>query len=103
VNHKYVYQFYKSANLAVRRRKKLKSPPNERLPLQMARKVNHVWSMDFVSDILSNGRRLKCPTVAFDFSHECVDIALDYGISGQYVTRLLDQAAIFIGYPVQFA
>ena len=56
--------------------------------------------MDFVSDSLSNGRRIKCLTVADDFSHECVDIAVDYGISGQYVTRLLDQAAIFRGYPL---
>ena len=49
--------------------------------------------MDFVSDSLANGRRIKCLTVADDFSHECVDIAVDYGISGQYVTRLLDRAA----------
>ena len=55
--------------------------------------------MDFVSDSLINGRRLKCLTVADDCSHECIDIAVDYGISGQYVTRLLDQAAIFRGYP----
>lgn len=100
VNHKRVYRLYKNANLAVRRRKKVKRPPNERVPLQIARKVNDVWSMDFVSDSLSNGRRIKCLTVADDFSHECVDIAVDFGISAQYVTRLLDQAAIFRGYPV---
>jgi putative transposase len=100
VNHKRVYRLYKNANLAVRRRNKVKRPPNERVPLQIARKVNDVWSMDFVSDSLSNGRRIKCLTVADDFSHECVDIAVDFGISGQYVTRLLDQAAIFRGYPV---
>jgi putative transposase len=100
VNHNRVYRLYKNANLAVRRRKKVKRPPNERVPLQIARKVNDVWSMDFVSDSLSNGRRIKCLTVADDFSHECVDIAVDFGISGQYVTRLLDQAAIFRGYPV---
>ena len=100
VNHKRVYRLYKNANLAVRRRKKVKRPPNERVPLQIARKVNDVWSMDFVSDSLSNGRRLKCLTVADDFSHECIDIAVDFGISGQYVTRLLDQAAIFRGYPI---
>jgi putative transposase len=100
VNHKRVYRLYKNANLAVRRRKKVKRPANERVPLQIARKVNDVWSMDFVSDSLSNGRRIKCLTVADDFSHECVDIAVDFGISGQYVTRLLDQAAIFRGYPV---
>lgn len=48
---------------------------------------------------LSNGRRLKYLTVADDFSHECVDIAVDFGISGEYVTRLLDRAAVFKGYP----
>ena len=100
VNHKRVYRLYRDANLAVRRRKKAKRPLNERVPLQLAQTVNEVWSMDFVSDSLSNGRRIKCLTVADDYSHECVDIAVDYGISGQYVTRLLDQAAIFRGYPL---
>jgi putative transposase len=99
VNHKRVYRLYREANLAVRKRKKSKQPLNERVPLQLAKAVNEVWSMDFVSDSLSNGRRLKYLTVADDFSHECVDIAVDFGISGEYVTRLLDTAAMFRGYP----
>ena len=99
VNHKRVYRLYSDANLAVRKRKKVRRPPAERTPLNMATQVNEVWSMDFVSDSLANGRRLKCLTVADDFSHEAIDIAVDYGISGQYVTRLLDQAAMFRGYP----
>ena len=99
VNHKRIYRLYSAANLAVRKRKKAKRPTSERVPLQIARAVNEVWSMDFVSDSLATGRRIKCLTVADDFSHECVDIATDYGISGLYVTRLLDQAAAFRGYP----
>ena len=99
VNHKRVYRLYSDANLAVRKRKKVRRPAAERTPLNIATQVNEVWSMDFVSDSLSNGRRLKCLTVADDFSHEAVDIAVDYGISGQYVVRLLDQAARFRGYP----
>lgn len=74
-------------------------PASERVPLQLAQNVNEVWSMDFVSDSLANGRRIKCMTGADDFSHECVDIAVDWGISGEYVTRILDRAAIFCGYP----
>ena len=66
---------------------------SERVPLTVATHVNEVWSMDFVPDSLANGRRIKCLTVADDFSHECVEISADYGISGQYVTRLLDRAA----------
>jgi hypothetical protein len=65
--------------LAVRRRKKVKRPASERVPLQLAQGVNQVWSMDFVSDSLANGRRIKCLTVADDFSHECVDLAVDWG------------------------
>ena len=99
VNHKRVYRLYSEANLAVRKRKKVRRPPVERTPLNIASPVNEVWSMDFVSDSLANGRRLKCLTVADDVSHEAVDIAVDYGISGMYVTRLLDQAARFRGYP----
>jgi len=99
VNHKRIYRLYSLANLAVQKRKKGKRPVSERVPLQIATTVNEVWSMDFVSDSLCTARRIKCLTVADDFSHESVDIAVDYGMGGAYVARLLDQAAVFRGYP----
>ena len=99
LNHKRLYRHYCQADLAVRKRRRAKRPVHERVPLQLARTVNEVWSMDFVADSLSSGRRLKYLTVADDFTHESVDIAVDYGISGQYVTRVLDRAALFRGYP----
>ena len=99
VNHKRIYRLYAEAGLAVRKRRKAKRPSNERQPLLPATTINEVWSMDFVSDSLTNGRRLKLLTVTDDFSRECVDITVDYGISGEYVTRLLDRAALFRGYP----
>ncbi|QLQ01235.1 MAG: IS3 family transposase [Burkholderiaceae bacterium] len=99
VNHKRIYRLYRQANLAVKQRRKAKRPTQERVPLQLARNINEVLSMDFVSDSLCNGRRIKCLTVVDDFSKESVEIAVDYGISGQYVTRVLDQVARFRGYP----
>lgn len=99
VNHKKVYRLYREANLAVRCRKKVRRPPGERQPLSLATAPNAVWSMDFVSDALANGRRLKCLTVANDFTHECIDIAVDHGISGAYVVRVLERTARFRGYP----
>ncbi len=98
VNHKRVYRLYSQANLAVRRRKKVTLPAAERVPLQLAQNVNEEWSRDFVSDSPANGRRIKFLTVADDFSHECVNTSVDWGISGVYVTRLLDRAALFRGY-----
>jgi putative transposase len=99
VNHKKVYRLYREANLTVRRRRKAKYPSALRQPLEPAFAPNEVWSMDFVAVTLANGRRLRCLTVADDFTHECVDIAVDHGIGGRYVTRILDQAACFRGYP----
>ena len=55
--------------------------------------------MDFVSDSLANGRRIKCLTVTDDFTRESVQIATDFGMGAGYVTRLLDEAAKFRGYP----
>src|SRR3546814_10231947 len=77
----------------------VRRPPNERLPLAAASAPNAVCSMDFVSDALANGRRLKCLTVADDFTHESIDITVDHGISSAYAVRVLDRAARFRGYP----
>ena len=61
----------------------------EREPLLFPSRPNEVWSMDFVMDALSSGRRLKCLTVVDDFTKET--LVLDHSISGEYVTRALNQ------------
>ncbi|MGB2833225.1 MAG: IS3 family transposase [Methylotenera sp.] len=99
VNHKRVYRLYTEQKLSVKRRKKAKRPMTERAELLIPDVPNQVWSIDFVMDSLANGRKLKCLTIADDKTHECVDIAVDHGISGLYVTRVLEQAAIFRGFP----
>jgi len=98
INHKRVYRLYREAGLAVGKRNK-KRRLGDRVPLVAAQRVNQTWSMDFVSDSLANGRRIKCLTVADDFTHQCVQIATDFGMGASYVTRLLDEAAKFRGYP----
>ena len=80
-------------------RRKVKRISNDRQPLLRPHAVNQVWSLDFVMDALASGRRIKCLTIVDDFSRECVDIAVDHGIGGEYVTRLLEQAGQFRGFP----
>jgi putative transposase len=99
VNHKKVWRLYKLNDLSVRKRRKAKRALPERAPLRAGRHLNDTWSIDFVMDALSTARRIKCLTIVDDFSRECVDIAVDYGISGEYVTRILDRAGQFRGYP----
>lgn len=58
--------------------------------------------MHFVSDAIARpgaiSRRIKYLTATYDFSHECVGITADFGVGGDYVTRLLYRAASFRGY-----
>jgi putative transposase len=98
-NHKRIFRLYQAAGLSVGKRRRKRGLPMESIPLASANRINEVWSMDFVSDSLANGRRIKCLTVADDFSHECIELAVDFGMGGEYVVRLLEQAARFRGYP----
>ena len=49
--------------------------------------------MDFVSDQLANGRRLRVLNVVDDFTRECVLQVVDFSISGERVARAFDQLA----------
>jgi len=99
VNHKRVWRLYHKAGLAVRRRRRRRGVAVDREPLTVPTAPNQVWSMDFVMDALSSGRRVKCLTIVDDFTKEAVDIVPDHSIPGLYVTRVLDQAAQFRGLP----
>ncbi len=98
-NHKRVYRLYRLAGLSVARRRKRARVAVEREPLLRPRQSNEVWSMDFVMDALSSGRRLKCLTIVDDFSKEAVELIVDHSITGEYVTRALDQVVRFRGAP----
>jgi putative transposase len=95
VNVKRVHRLYCEETLQVRRRRKRRGVAVERRPLLIPHAPNEVWSIDFVSDALEHGRRLKCLTIVDDFTKEAVDIVVDHGICGHYVTRVLEQAARF--------
>jgi putative transposase len=99
LNVKRLYRLYRLERLQVQRRRKRRGVAVERRPLTIPEGPNQVWSMDFVSDSLETGRRLKCLTVVDDFTKEAIDIVVDHGISGQYVTRVLDSAARFRDLP----
>jgi putative transposase len=98
-NHKKVYRLYREAALSVRKRRRRKSVMVDRQALYVPSGPNEIWSIDFVMDALANGRRIKCLTIVDDFTRECLDIAVDYGISGGYVARVLEAAGQFRGLP----
>ena len=98
-NHQRVFRLYQDAGLAVKRRRKRHGVAVEREQLALPSRPNEVWSMDFVSDALTNGRRIKVLTIVDDFTKESVDLVAEHGISGHHVVRVLQRAAQFRGLP----
>ncbi len=98
-NHKRVFRIYQEEKLQVKRRKRKRTAKWRGEPLTHAVYPHQCWSMDFVHDTFDNGRRLRALNITDDFSRQCVRIEVDTSISGERVTRTLDQAAEFYGLP----
>lgn len=72
VNRKRVQRLYHEEKLMVRRRGGRKRALGARRPPDAPRGPNQRWSLDFVSDQLTNGRRFRILTVVDDFTRECL-------------------------------
>jgi putative transposase len=99
VNRKLTYRLYREAGLAVRRRKRKRIGPFERKPLPKPLAANLSWSMDFVSDGLVDGRRLRCLAIVDDCTRECVALEVDTSITGTRVKAVLERLADTRGLP----
>ena len=91
INHKKTYRIYCEEGLNLRsKRPRRRVSAAHRLERVDVRRVNHVWSMDFVADNLFNGRRIRTLPVVDNFSRECLAITVDHALRGEDVVRTLE-------------
>lgn len=93
VNHKRLYRLYRQAGLSVRKRRRKRIAGVERKPLPRPQAPNLSWSMDFVSDGLGDGRRLRCLNIVDDYTRECLAIEVDTSLPGLRVAAVLERLA----------
>lgn len=99
VNHKRVERIYREEGLSLRKRKKKRQTAALRIVLPTPTQPNKRWSMDFVSDQLSDGRKFRSLTIVDDCSRESPAIEVDTSLPGKRVTRVLDRLADTRGLP----
>jgi len=99
VNHKKVYRIYREERLAVRKRGGRKRALGTRAPAAVPQGPNQRWSLDFVSDALSDGRRFRVLCIVDDFTRECLGLVADTSLSGRRVARELDRLITERGKP----
>ena len=70
MNHKRFRRLYREERLQVRRRGGRKRASGVRAPLALPSGPNERWSLDFVSDCFTDGRRFRILAVVDDFTRE---------------------------------
>jgi putative transposase len=98
-NHKRVYRVYTSMKLNIRRRFRKRLPARVKQALFQPERINEVWSIDFMSDSLWSGRKIRLLNVIDDYNREMLAMETDFSLPALRVIRVLEYLLEFRGLP----
>lgn len=93
VKHKKLFRPYREGKLTVRKRGGRKRAICTRAPMLVPMVANDRWSLDFVSDQLTDGRTFRVLTIVDDCTRECLGLVADTSLSGLRVRRMSTDAS----------
>lgn len=98
-NHKRVYRVYTDLKLNIRRRYRKRLPARVKQALFKPEAINQVWSIDFMSDSLWDGKRYRLLNVIDDYNREVLAIEADTCLPTDRLIRVLEYLWEFRGLP----
>lgn len=90
-NHKKIYRVYTSMKLNIRLRVKRRLPARIKEALVIPDHPNEVWSIDFMSDALVDGRKFRLLNIIDDFNRESLAIEVDTSLPALRLIRVLER------------
>ena len=99
INHKKTYRLYKEAHLMYAQKKSRKVKYVKTAPSNPATALNQIWSMDFVSDALTDKRQIRCLNIIDNHSRFNMAIEVAIAFPSVKVTHILDQVIKQYGSP----
>ncbi len=90
VNHKRLFRVYQQLKLSMRRKVKKRLPSRVKVPLAVPDNCNDTWSMDFMSDTLSNKTKFRTFNIIDDYNREALFIEVDYSLKSSRVINVLN-------------
>jgi putative transposase len=100
-NHKRIRRVYRALALHLKRKPKKRLPARTAQALAVPGQANQTWSLDFMSDALSNGRAFRTLNVIDDFNREALWIEVDTSLPAERVVRVLEQLLFWRGQPTR--
>ncbi len=98
-NHKRVYRVYTQMRLNIRRRSRKRLPARIKQHLFQPCCINQVWSLDYMSDTLWDGRRIRLLNILDDYNRQILAIEVDTSLPALRIIRLLEQLKESRGLP----
>lgn len=98
-NHKRVKRVYNKMKLNLRRKHKRRLALRSKEALCQPAYVNQTWSMDFMHDTLTSGRKVRILNVIDDCNREALIIQPGYSHSGYSVINAISQIIDWRGKP----
>ena len=99
VSERRVRDLYRAMGLSLRVRGRKRLKVTARYPRTVAERPGDVWCMDFVSESLCDGRRVRIFAAQDQASHRSLVLRAGVSMTSLDVVRLLDEAAQSRGYP----
>ena len=90
---------YREQGMVRRRKKRRKIPAELRKPLYQPESLNEIWSMDFMSDSLTDGRSFRVLNVIDDYNRECLLTQGSLSFPSERVIRHLEELIACYGKP----
>ena len=98
-NHKHVHRVYCALRLNLPRRTTRRVPRRIRQPLAAPPVLNQTWALDFMTETLYDGRRVRLWTMLDEGNREGLEIAMGLSLPSRRVTRALDELVAVHGCP----
>jgi putative transposase len=101
INHKRTLRIYRALALNLPRRLKKRVPVRVKQPLAVPKAANACWSLDFTSDVLTDGRRFRTLNVLDDYNRELLGVEIDFSLPASRVVQVLTRLVECHGCPAQ--
>ena len=98
-NHKHVHRVYCALRLNLPRRTTRRVPRRLRQPLTAPPVLNQTWAIDFMTETLYDGRRVRLLTVIDEGNREGLEIAMGVSLPSRRVVRVLNELVALHGRP----